>query len=237
VRRELAGLLDSVRRRGAHVTLRLLASELGFDVRHGTRTHGVLEGEQLGKFPPEMRPRHLVYHPISPVVLQRCLDELRRLEGNAAPAGTFIDFGCGAGRALIIAARNGFEHVVGIECADALTEKCRRNLAIAWRRLGLRGRYTVHLGDATGFAVPDDSTVWLWFNPFDAVSTERVAERLQESLARRPRDAWLIYANPLQIDVLLRLGFEPVCEIRLSPRHLDAVILRCTRSMALRPDS
>jgi SAM-dependent methyltransferase len=231
LRRELAGLLDSVRRRGASVTLRLLASEIGFDAVHGTRTHGALEGEQLGALPPQMAARHLVYHAINPLVLRRCLDVLRgQRDGEAAMRGTFVDFGCGAGRALIIAARRGFGHVVGIECADALSETCQRNLAVAWRRFDLRGKYTVHRADATTFTVPDDSTVWLWFNPFDPTSARLVAERLNESLVRRPRKGWLLYAHPVQIEVPIRLGFERLAEVRLSPRHLDAVILGCPRS-------
>jgi SAM-dependent methyltransferase len=226
LRREIAGFLDSVRRRGVLVTLRLLLHESTFDLRHGTTTHGVLEGTQLGTFPVGLQGRHLVYHPVNPLVLQRCLDTLRRMHGSDAWRATFVDFGCGAGRALIIAARHGFRRVVGIECASGLVEACERNLRTSWRRFALRAEWALHCADATAFELPDDSTVWLWFNPFDAVSANRVAERMIESLARRPRAAYLLYAHPVQLATLLQHGFEIVAEISLAPRHVDAVILR-----------
>ena len=226
MRQEIAGFLDSVQRRGAFVSVRMLLHEFAFDVRHGTRTHGVLEGTQLGALPDSLEGRHLIYHPVNPLVLQRCLDTVSRMHGNDAWRDTFVDFGCGAGRALIIAARHGFRRVVGIECAKGLVEACERNVRTSWRRFALRAECAVHCSDATAFAVTDDSTVWLWFNPFDAVSARRVAERMIESLARKPRAAYLVYAHPVQLAALLELGFETVAEIRVSRRHVDAVVLR-----------
>jgi SAM-dependent methyltransferase len=226
LRREIAGFLDSVQRRGVFVTLRLLLHEFTFDLRHGTTTHGVREGTQLGTLPDSLHGRHLVYHPVNPLVLRRCLDTLERMHGNDVWRATFVDFGCGAGRALIIAARHRFRRVVGIECASGLVEACERNLRASWRRFALRAEYAVHCSDATTFDLPDDSTVWLWFNPFDAVSARRVAERMIESLSRRPRAAYLVYAHPLQLATLLELGFETLAEVRLAPRHVDAAILR-----------
>jgi SAM-dependent methyltransferase len=208
------------------VTLRLLFHEMTFDLRHGTTTHGVLEGTQLGTLPDSLHGRHLVYHPVNPLVLQRCLDTLQRMHRNDAWRATFVDFGCGAGRALIIAARHRFQRVLGIECASGLVEACERNLRTSWRRFDLCAERVVHCSDATAYDPPDDSTVWLWFNPFDAVSARRVAERMIESLRRRPRAAYLVYAHPLQLATLLELGFVVVTEIRLAPRHVDAVILR-----------
>jgi SAM-dependent methyltransferase len=226
MRRELAGFVDSARRRGVATTLRLLASELGFDLRHGTRTHPVLEGAQLGTLPERLRGRHLVYHPINPLVMARTLAVLRLLDGGAALTGSFVDFGCGSGRALILAARHGLRAVIGVECSAALAAACERNLATSWRRLGLQASRELRCVDAAEFVVPDDSTLWLWFNPFDAHDARLVGARLLESLRRRPRVAYLAYAHPEQIGVLLELGFVAVAEVRVAPGHQDAVILR-----------
>lgn len=226
MRRELAGFVASARRRGVAVTLRLLASELGFDLRHRTRTHPVLEGVQLGALPERLHGRQLVYHPINPLVMRRTLAVLRRLDGEAAWAGSFVDFGCGSGRALILAARHGFHTVIGVECSATLADACERNLAASWRRLGLRASRELRRVDAAEFVVPDDSTLWLWFNPFDARDARLVGERMLESLRRRPRVAYLAYAHPEQLGALLELGFVAVAEVRVAPGHRDAVILR-----------
>jgi len=41
---------------------------------------------------------------------------------------TFIDFGCGKGRALIVASKFGFQSLVGIEFSPHAMEVCRNNL-------------------------------------------------------------------------------------------------------------
>ncbi len=226
MRRELEALIDSVRRRGAFATLRLLASELAFDLRHGTETRRVLEGSQLGPLSGDLAPEGLVYHAVNPLVLGLALREIATREHAPPWGGSFVDFGSGKGRALILAACRGFDTVVGVECSRSLHDAASRNLAQAWRRARLRARYELRCEDAESFDVPDDSLVWFWFNPFGPESVERVAGRLLASVTRRPRVAYLVYANPAHADVLLRRGFQTVAEIRSSATHLDALILK-----------
>lgn len=226
MRRELAALIDSVRRRGAFATLQLLASELVFDLRHGTETRRVLEGDQLGPLQGDQSSAGLVYHAVNPLVLDLALREIATREHAPPWTGSFVDFGSGKGRALILAASRGFDTVVGVECSQSLHAAASRNLCQAWRRGRLRATYDLRCEDAGSFDVPDDSLVWFWFNPFGAEAVERIAERLLASVSRRPRVVYLVYANPVHADVLLRRGFRTVAEVRSSPTHLDALILK-----------
>jgi len=206
--------------------MELLASEYLFDVRFGTETHRVLEGHQLGHLDDGVDRAGLTYHAVNPRILRRALDTLRdRLRINAWD-GSFVDFGSGKGRALILAAEHGFPKVIGVECSQLLHERCDGNLQRAWTRRRLSAEYELHFQDAATFTVPDDSTVWFWFNPFDVDVALRTVGHMVESLRRRSRRAHLLYANPVHADVLLRQGFSIVGEVGASARHVDVLILQ-----------
>ena len=226
MRREIAGFLDSARRRGLRTSLHLLASSIWFDARFGIETRTVLEGSQLGDVQGSRYSGPGVYHAVNPVILGLALARLRTLAPTAISAGCFVDFGSGKGRALVLAASAGFQKVVGIENSPVLHDLCKSNLQAVWRRRPLLCPYELHLGDAATFAVPDDSTVWFWFNPFDAALARRVAENLLASLQRQPRGAYLIYARPAHAAVVQQLGFTVAAEIRSATTHLDALLLR-----------
>lgn len=235
MRRELAGFLDSAGRRGLIRSLELLANELWFDVRYGTETRAVLEGHQLGDLVGDSDSQLPIYHAINPLVFASVMTQLRALDPEVSSRGSFVDFGSGKGRALILAARAGFQRLVGIDYSPVLDATCRRNLAHVWRRRELAATYELHLGNATQFVVPDDSVVWFWFNPFDAASAERVAVGLLASLQRRPRPAYLIYARPLCTSPLQALGFRVAAEIQLAPGYVDALILRHPKGTGTHP--
>ena len=207
-------------------SLQLLTSELWFDPWFGTETRAVLEGDQLGDLAggPDRHPP--IYHAVNPLVFAHALKQVRTLAPDASRQGAFVDFGSGKGRALILAAGAGFQRVVGIEYSSVLHACCRQNLDRAWRRRAFSGAYQLHLGNAAQFAVPDDSVVWFWFNPFDSTSARQVATNLLASLRRRPRPAYLIYARPVHVSPLLALGFRVAAEVRLAPDHIDALVLQ-----------
>lgn len=202
----------------------MLASDIRFDASYGIETRTVLEGRQLGVPADDLDGEFAVYHAVNPIVFARSLARVRALAPASVSSGSFVDFGSGKGRALVLAAREGFPRVVGIENSPVLHETCERNLQRVWQRCRFTGRYELHLGDAGAFRVPDDSSVWFWFNPFDAVLARRVATNLLASLKRRPRTAYLIYARPLHLAVLQELGFIAAAEVHTSSTHLDAVV-------------
>ena len=41
----------------------------------------------------------------------------------------FVDFGCGKGRVLFLAARYRFARIIGVELSERMAEQARRNLA------------------------------------------------------------------------------------------------------------
>jgi predicted RNA methylase len=116
---------------------------------------------------------------------------IRKLEPNRTDA--FLDMGCGAGRAICIAAQHPFSRVIGIEVDEGLCALAELNA----RRLR---RYVVRpetiCADATKYRVPDDVTVVFLYNPFNGEVLRAALTQVLESFDRAPRRLRLAYANP-----------------------------------------
>jgi SAM-dependent methyltransferase len=120
---------------------------------------------------------------------------------------TFIDFGSGKGRALLVAAHFPFRQVIGVEYSAPLTDIARRNLsrfppaAIHCQEIAV-----VH-ADAASFPIPDGPLVLFFFNPFDRPVMRAVVENVVTSYNQSPRRILVLYSNPVYADVWGNVSF------------------------------
>jgi len=136
---------------------------------------------------------------------------IRRLPVDVARY-SFVDFGSGKGRALLVASEFAFRGIVGVEFSPALHAVAQDNIA----RLPARRRARVRsiLGDAMQFALPQDNLVCYLYNPFGPPVFDTVIERIAAH-TRSGRDVFVIYINPRHRDLIERSGaFETVFEHR-----------------------
>ena len=104
---------------------------------------------------------------------------------------TFVDLGCGKGRALILAAPRNFTKIVGVEFSAELAAIARRNLT------GLRIHADIIEMDVSEFRFPDGNLLVYMYNPFDKTVMHSVITNLAEWRARNSGNAFLIYINPV----------------------------------------
>jgi SAM-dependent methyltransferase len=118
---------------------------------------------------------------------------------------TFLDLGCGKGRALLVAARFPFRGILGVELAPGLCEVARANIA---KKSEWASRITVINEDAAKVTYPETPLVVFLFSPFFAPVLRRVLANLERQLRRAPRETYLLYANnPRFTKVLKRFPF------------------------------
>lgn len=117
--------------------------------------------------------------------------------------GTFIDFGCGKGRVLVIAAESGFRTIVGVEYSRELCDIARKNIQDS----NLDADIDVVLADAAAYEISDDTSVCYFYNPFDEVVLAKVIKEISRSLNTRPRNFSVIYVNPVHGDLFEQSGF------------------------------
>jgi methyltransferase family protein len=121
---------------------------------------------------------------------------------------TFVDYGSGKGRVLMLAAAYPFRRILGVEFAESLNEVARQNIAT----LGAdAARIETLLIDATKFDPPPEPVVLYFFNPFHGPAVDQVLRRIRSSLERTPRPAYLVLTGPPELaQAVEQAGFDRV---------------------------
>ena len=201
----LARARASVRKRGAVGTARFAVlvardrlraaadavQERRFDRRRGTDTRGrVFHSERDGPYAGAHD-----YQGVRPREFARVVAAV-----PDAPAElTFVDLGCGKGKALVLAAEAGFRRVIGVELSPPLGDVARANLRQAAGRDA-----EVVVGDATRFELPPEPLVLFLYNPFGPEPLEAVVDRASASVDRHPRRVFVAYLQLEHVGVLER---------------------------------
>ncbi len=113
------------------------------------------------------------------------------------PAFTFVDIGCGKGRALLLSLAFPFRRIVGVELSADLADVARRNLQTfhaPWRRPEVRSE--VLTADATTVLLPAGPLVCFLYHPFAAPVMRRFLAHLLAAARAESRDIYLLYTNP-----------------------------------------
>jgi hypothetical protein len=114
---------------------------------------------------------------------------------------SFIDFGSGKGRVLMMASRFSFRRIIGLEFSRALHRVAGRNLEQYGQVMGAHRDCRSHCCDATSYDLPPEPTVLYFFNPFTEAVMARVLENIEDSLRAHPRHLLVIYNNPVHLDL------------------------------------
>ena len=119
-----------------------------------------------------------------------------------------LDYGSGKGRTVIWAAANyRFRRIIGVELNKQLHVSAEANLA-RWNGRTLCHEVELFQADATEYEVPDDVTIIFFGNPFVGVIFEKVVRKVQESLARNPRELTVLYYHARMHETLINAGFS-----------------------------
>jgi SAM-dependent methyltransferase len=176
----------------AHIRNR--PAERAFDELHAVDTAGILALERIDVRGPN-RSAGVRYQPSHP-------DRFHALVGRV-PADyetlTFVDYGSGKGRAVLLASEYPFHRIVGIEFSPELHRIAEANIR-SWRGSDRRcDRIELVCCDAVDFEPPEEPLLAYFYNPFQEPVLGAVIERLRRSLERAPRPmfAALTGAEPI----------------------------------------
>ena len=115
---------------------------------------------------------------------------------------TFVDYGSGKGRVILMASEFPFRSVVGVEFSAALHQLACENIKTFRSPHQMCRDVTSGCLDAKDFRLPDGPVIAFFFNPFDGVIMNRVLSHIEESVDRNPRDLLCIYHNPVHRHLL-----------------------------------
>ena len=171
----------------------ITAEALWYDIRHNVRTRADKAEEELSLTGDLSR--GFWYRPVRPATARALLNDLPIQDYSDY---TFIDFGSGKGRMLLMAADYSFRRIEGIELRkdlhDAAVDNLQRyrnsNKKCSQRRIECLNM------DATGYQFPDGKMVVYFFNPFGEEIMQNILNRLDLSLTQNPRDVILVMLYP-----------------------------------------
>lgn len=163
-----------------------------FDRRHRIETNTVVPVAAMHDVPEDLA-RHAVHY--EPTTLPKFERAMRALAIDHARF-TFVDYGSGKGRVLLLAARYPFRRVIGVEMSAALNDVAAANVEAFGRGGSLAAPIELHCADAREFPVPDGDLVAYFYNPFDELVLREVWEKLRKSLRLAPRELAVVYINP-----------------------------------------
>lgn len=189
-------------------TLRYIVHEIAFDFIHHSETAAEVVDHSYAE---NINDYHAPFQGANPWVVSECLKQLRGIGVNPA-LSSFLDYGSGKGRVMIMALRAGFKSVIGVEYDARLCEIARKNIAKI-KAKDSSGNWVVHNGDAADYEVPADVSVVFLYNPFGCNLVAHVMHKLQISVGAAPRKLYVVYVNPVCADTLIGLGFVQILDV------------------------
>lgn len=139
------------------------------------------------------------YQPTRVVSLRKLFNNIKLM----IPAGSvFVDFGCGKGRVLLIAAEFGFRKVRGVEFAHELCKIAKNNCAVYKRKTGTKTEFQIIDSDVVDYIINNDENVFFMYNPFKEAVLREVLNNITSSLNIQPRRILIIYLNPQPDNVI-----------------------------------
>jgi len=166
-----------------------------FDKQHGVETSGLITAANL-------RSGHrndllgTGYSGIPPSRFRAVIDRWIATP-LLAPITTysFIDIGCGKGRALMLATAHPFAEIIGVELHPGLASTASANLE-KWRITHPSTPPTrIVTQDATEFPFPETPCLVYLYNPFAEPILAAVIDQLDRSFAARPRPLDVLLCN------------------------------------------
>jgi SAM-dependent methyltransferase len=198
-----------------------------FDERYGVDTSGLIGGGEL-------RSGHrndvfnTAYYGMAPSRFRWAIESWIADESHAAIENySFVDLGCGKGRAILMASEFGFREVVGVELHASLVTIAEANIR-AWTAAG-RAVCPVRIvcQEATEFVFSEGACLLYLFNPFAAPVMKRLIERIEFDFAGRRGMLDLIYFNPEAAELLeAHGGFELLWTGTVAMSEEDAAVDR-----------
>jgi 2-polyprenyl-3-methyl-5-hydroxy-6-metoxy-1,4-benzoquinol methylase len=144
-----------------------------------------------------------IYQGTNYFLIERAFDFLESENANFH----LVDFGCGKGRIMVVAAYYDFKKITGIDFSQTLCNEAEINIEKI-KPFFPSVDFEIICDDAVNYSIKDEDNVFFFFNPFDEVVMLKVVKNILSSLKKSCRKIYIIYINPLHKEIFLSAGFE-----------------------------
>jgi SAM-dependent methyltransferase len=114
---------------------------------------------------------------------------------------TFVDYGCGKGRALVVASEFPFQRVVGLELSPILAATARSNASRVARRFSQRSPVEVVTGNACEYPLPSGKLTCFNYHAFGRELVSQMIRNFEAGLAAHTPHMFFVYYNPVHFEL------------------------------------
>jgi SAM-dependent methyltransferase len=179
------------------------AADTAFDKTYGVDTGGWIEPAALLDVESESWVWGYRYRPTRADVFEEIIDAAA-IEPHCY---SFIDYGSGKGRVLLLASLLPFRRVVGVEYSPTLNRIAEQNLHCVRPVDRQSGPVESVCIDAVSFPIPEEPVVLYFYAPFGRQIMEIVRDNVVRSYEGNPRSMVVIYNDPNFSDLWDEVGF------------------------------
>ncbi len=144
-----------------------------------------------------------IYQGVGYYALEKAFDYLKSVNATQS----ILDFGCGKGRVLAVAAHYGFQNITGVDFAPALCNDALKNIERI-KPYYPDTNFKVVCDDVVNYKIENETNVFFFFNPFDEVVMLEVVKNILYSLKQNLRKIYIVYVNPLHKEIFESAGIE-----------------------------
>lgn len=185
-----------------HLLIYSLTRSETFDKRYEVATHGHASDADLET------PEDLDFANYSGPVSENVMNDiLQEFAAAANPRNyTFVDLGCGKGRALLITSRLPFQEIIGVEVSPFHQNAAQKNIDRYLERAQSKrpgapsvacSRIRACCSDANEFQLPASNLLVFMNNPFQGATFRGVLDRLCSFQRRTQHRVWVALALPI----------------------------------------
>ena len=176
-----------------------------FDQAHGVDTSGLVPAKHLTTG--HAHDEHVTaYYGVAPSILRALIAHWREtVPPHPISSYTFLDIGCGKGRALLVASELPFRRIIGIELNPKLAAVARTN-ADSWicshsadPTAPLLAPIEILEQDALELTLPTTPTLLFLFHPFEAPLLRKLLRRIESQVAEHAK---LVQHSTPVLDIL-----------------------------------
>jgi SAM-dependent methyltransferase len=160
-----------------------------------------------------------IYQGTNYFLLENVLSYLQNIGAN----NSIVDYGCGKGRVLAVAAFYGFHKITGIEFSEELCNEAKKNIAPLQLQFPKKVFNIIHV-NAVDFKIEDEVNVFFFFNPFNEIVLSEVIDNILFSLKKNKRIIHVAYINPRYKQLFMNAGFTEVYYVK-KMNYAEASIL------------
>lgn len=198
----LGHIYKSIKIRGFINTIAVLRLNIAFDLKNKTDTWFPV-GLHCLKVVGKNKKYGVTYQGVDSFVFKSVFQKLNRDFTNS----TFVDLGCGKGKALILAS-DFFQKLIGVDFSEEMCNICRKNIDKFSKRTGKTLEVEIINQDAAQYIIPENADVFFMYNSFHEPVISTVIDNIEKSLKINNREIFIIYVNALYDNIFEKRDYQ-----------------------------